>query len=41
MGSVTDNSMRVRIGYLTYSLGRFTAATQATITETTIALEAS
>jgi hypothetical protein len=41
MGSVTNNTTRVRIGYRIYSLWRFTAATQITITVSTIALVAS
>jgi hypothetical protein len=41
MGSVTNNSTRVRIGYRIYSLWRFTAATKVTITMNTIALVAS
>jgi hypothetical protein len=40
VGSVT-NDTRVRIGYRIYSLWRFTAATQVTITMSTIALVAS
>jgi hypothetical protein len=40
-GSVTNNTTRVRIGYRIYSLWRFTAATQATITMSTLALLAS
>jgi hypothetical protein len=39
-GSVTNNKMSVRIGYRIYSLRRFTAATQVTITMSTIALVA-
>jgi hypothetical protein len=38
---VTYNSTRVRIGYRIYSLRRFTAATQVTITMITLALLAS
>jgi hypothetical protein len=38
---VTNNTTRVRIGYRIYSLWRFTAATQVTITMNTIALSAS
>jgi hypothetical protein len=40
MGSVTDNSTRVRIGYRIYSLWRLQLL-QVTITETAIALVAS
>jgi hypothetical protein len=42
MGSVTNNTMRVRVGYWIYSLWRFTAA-HSTITENilTLALVAS
>jgi hypothetical protein len=39
MGSVTDNTTRVRIRYRIYSLWRYTAA-HITIIETTIALVA-
>jgi hypothetical protein len=41
VGSVTNNMTRVRFGYRIYSLWRFTAAIQVTITETTIVLVAS
>jgi hypothetical protein len=40
-GSVTNNSTWIRIGYRIYSLRRFTAATQVTITVNTKALVAS
>jgi hypothetical protein len=41
MGSVTDNMTKIRFGYRIYSLWRFRAATQVTITVSTIALVAS
>jgi hypothetical protein len=41
VGSVTNNTTRVRIGYRIYSLWRFTAATQDTIEMSTLALLAS
>jgi hypothetical protein len=41
MGSVTNNSMWIPIGYRIYSFWRFTATTQITIMMNTLAFEAS